>query len=97
MGVFTKLKNIFYDEEYIEEPEEDIKIEKPIKREFKREIKKEEVDDTPRVSEIKITGYVDEPVTPKKVEREPIREESSYRNERELFKPEKSSSSFSPL
>ena len=22
MGVFTKLKNIFYDEEYIEEPEE---------------------------------------------------------------------------
>ena len=94
MGVFTKLKNIFYDEEYIEEPEEDIKIEKPIKREFKREIKKEEVDDTPRVSEIKITGYVDEPVTPKKVEREPIREESSYRNERELFKPEKSSFNF---
>lgn len=94
MGVFTKLKNIFYDEEYIEEPEEDIKIEKPIKREFKREIKKEEVDDTPRVSEIKITGYVDEPVTPKKVEREPIREESSYRNERELFKPEKPSFNF---
>lgn len=100
MGVFTKLKNIFYDEEYIEEPEEDIKIEKPIKREFKREIKKEEVDDTPRVSEIKITGYVDEPVTPKKVEREPVREERAYReepsykNERELFKPEKSSFNF---
>lgn len=100
MGVFTKLKNIFYDEEYIEEPEEDIKIEKPIKREFKREIKKEEVDDTPRVSEIKITGYVDEPVTPKKVEREPVREERTYReepsykNERELFKPEKSSFNF---
>lgn len=94
MGVFTKLKNIFYDEEYIEEPEEDIKIEKPIKREFKREIKKEEVDDTPRVSEIKITGYVDEPVKEKKPEREVVKEEVSYKNERELFKPEKSSFNF---
>lgn len=94
MGVFTKLKNIFYDEEYIEEADEDIKIEKPVKREFKREIKKEEVDDTPRVSEIKITGYVDEPVTPKKPEREVAKEEPSYKNERELFKPEKSSFNF---
>ena len=94
MGVFTKLKNIFYDEEYIEEADEDIKIEKPVKREFKREIKKEEVDDTPRVSEIKITGYVDEPVTPKKPEREVVKEEPSYNNERELFKPEKSSFNF---
>ena len=94
MGVFTKLKNIFYDEEYIEEADEDIKIEKPVKREFKREIKKEEVDDTPRVSEIKITGYVDEPVTPKKPEREVVKEEPSYKNERELFKPEKSSFNF---
>ena len=94
MGVFTKLKNIFYDEEYIEEADEDIKIEKPVKREIKREIKKEEVDDTPRVSEIKITGYVDEPVTPKKPEREVVKEEPSYKNERELFKPEKSSFNF---
>ena len=94
MGVFTKLKNIFYDEEYIEEADEDIKIEKPVKREFKREIKKEEVDDTPRVSEIKITGYVDEPVTSKKPEREVAKEEPSYKNERELFKPEKSSFNF---
>ena len=94
MGVFTKLKNIFYDEEYIEEADEDIKIEKPVKREFKREIKKEEVDDTPRVSEIKITGYVDEPVTPKKPEREVVKEEPSYKNERELFKPGKSSFNF---
>lgn len=94
MGVFTKLKNIFYDEEYIEEADEDIKIEKPVKREFKREIKKEEVDDTPRVSEIKITGYVDEPATPKKPEREVVKEEPSYKNERELFKPEKSSFNF---
>ena len=94
MGVFTKLKNIFYDEEYIEEADEDIKIEKPVKREFKREIKKEEVDDTPRVSEIKITGYVDEPTTPKKPEREVVKEETSYKNERELFKPEKSSFNF---
>ncbi len=94
MGVFTKLKNIFYDEEYIEEADEDIKIEKPIKREFKKEIKKEEVDDTPRVSEIKITGYVDEPVIPKKVEKEVVKEEPTYKNERELFKSEKSSFNF---
>ncbi len=94
MGVFTKLKNIFYDEEYIEEADEDIKIEKPIKREFKKEITKEEVDDTPRVSEIKITGYVDEPVIPKKVEKEVIKEQTSYNSERELFKPEKSSFNF---
>lgn len=94
MGVFTKLKNIFYDEEYIEEPEEDIKIEKPIKREFKREINKEEIDDTPRVSEIKITGYVDEPVKEKKPEKEDIKEETTYKNERELFKTEKSSFNF---
>ena len=94
MGVFTKLKNIFYDEEYIEEADEDIKIEKPVKREFKREIKKEEVDDTPRVSEIKITRYIDEPATPKKPEREVAKEEPSYKNERELFKPEKSSFNF---
>lgn len=90
MGVFTKLKNIFYDEEYIEEPEEEIKIEKPTKREFKREVKKEEVDDTPRVSEIKITGYVDEPVNTKKIEKETVKEENSFDNERDLFKSEKS-------
>lgn len=94
MGVFTKLKNIFYDEEYIEEADEDIKIEKPIKREFKKEITKEEVDDTPRVSEIKITGYVDEPVIPKKVEKEVVKEQTSHNSERELFKPEKSSFNF---
>lgn len=90
MGVFTKLKNIFYDEEYIEEPEEEIKIEKPTKREFKREVKKEEVDDTPRVSEIKITGYVDEPVNNKKIEKETVKEDNSFDNERDLFKSEKS-------
>ena len=59
MGVFTKLKNIFYDEEYIEEPEEDIKIEKPIKREFKREnLTKDKIELKKQLEDLQETHYL---------------------------------------
>ena len=45
MGVFSKLKNIFYDEEVIEEPSTEIKIDKPAKK---------EIVEKPRVEEIKV-------------------------------------------
>ena len=48
MGVFSKLKNIFYDEEYVDEPETEIKkVEKTVK-------KSKEIDEKPRVEEIKV-------------------------------------------
>ena len=48
MGVFSKLKNIFYDEEYIDEPEAEIK-------KVDKVVKKEVEEAKPRVEEIKIT------------------------------------------
>ena len=41
MGVFSKLKNIFYDEEYIDEPEAEIKkVDKVVKKELEDKKKK---------------------------------------------------------
>ena len=34
MGVFSKLKNIFYDEVEVDEPAKEIKIDKPVKKEI---------------------------------------------------------------
>ena len=48
MGVFSKLKNIFYDEEYIDEPEAEIK-------KVDKVVQKEVEEAKPRVEEIKIT------------------------------------------
>ena len=48
MGVFSKLKNIFYDEEYVDEPEAEIK-------KVDKVLKKEVEEAKPRVEEIKIT------------------------------------------
>ena len=40
MGVFSKLKNIFYDEEYIDEPEAEIKkVDKVVKKEVEEGIR----------------------------------------------------------
>lgn len=45
MGVFSKLKNIFYDEVEVDEPAKEIKIDKPVKK---------EIVEKPRVEEIKV-------------------------------------------
>ncbi len=77
MGLFGKLKNIFYDEEYVEDTKEP-------KKESKKEIKKEVLDSTPRVEEIKI-----EKEEPKKAETVPVEKETNTFSERELFRSER--------
>lgn len=78
MGVFSKLKGIFYDEEYIEEPEAEVKkVDKIIKKEI-NEAK-------PKVEEIKITREEPKQEEVKKVTPTPVEEFS----ERELFRSER--------
>ena len=62
MGLFGKIKNIFYDEEIIEVPEETVKIEERPKIEEVKSIRREEVISRPK-EEVK-------PVTPIYTERE---------------------------
>ncbi len=83
MGLFNKLKNIFYDEEYVDEPEAEIKkVDKVVKKE-------KEVEEKPRVEEIKITR--EEPKREieevKRVTEEPKRDNNF--SERELFRSER--------
>lgn len=74
MGVFSKLKNIFYDEEVIEEPEVELKkVDKEVKKSF----------EMPKVEEVKTVveeGEEEKPVVNKV--------ESTF-NERELFRNER--------
>ena len=80
MGVFSKLKNIFYDEEYIDEPEAEIK-------KVDKVVKKEVEEAKPRVEEIKITRE-----EPKREEIKRVVEEPKSTNdfsERELFRSER--------
>lgn len=78
MGVFSKLKNIFYDEEVVEEPETELK---KVDKEVKREIKEE-----PKVEEIKVIKP--EPIiVPEKEEEKPKLDNTL--NERELFRSER--------
>ena len=73
MGVFSKLKNIFYDEEVIEEPEAEIKkVDKEIKKSFEE----------PKVEMIKVEE-------PKEEEKPQINKVESTLNERELFRSER--------
>ena len=77
MGVFSKLKNIFYDEEVIEEPSTEIKIDKPAKK---------EIVEKPRVEEIKVVRQEErrEP----EIKEEP-KSEPSFNSERDLFRSER--------
>ena len=80
MGVFSKLKNIFYDEEYIDEPEAETKTKKEL---FKKETK----DTKPKVEEVKPM-----PKVVKEEEKVPVKEEPKSENtfsERELFRSER--------
>ena len=80
MGVFSKLKNIFYDEEYIDEPEAEIK-------KVDKVVKKEVEEAKPRVEEIKITREEPKREEIKRVIEEP--KSSNDFSERELFRSER--------
>ena len=82
MGVFSKLKGIFYDEVVEDDEEVEEKEIKKVDKLLKREPKKE-IDDTPKIEEIKY----------KTVDIEPIKEETpkteSTFSERDLFRSER--------
>ena len=78
MGVFSKLKGIFYDEVVVDEdvPEEEIdKVDKIVKKEIK--------EDRPKVEEIKYKTIELEPE-----KEEPVKTDSTF-SERDLFKSER--------
>lgn len=76
MGVFSKLKNIFYDEVEVDEPSTEIKIDKPTKK---------EVVEKPRVEEIKVVRQ--EVREPEK--KEEVKRKEPTNNERDLFRSER--------
>ncbi len=77
MGVFSKLKNIFYDEEVIEEPEVELN---KVDREVKKEVEK------PKIEEIKVIKT--EPVGDIKEEFKNIKIEDTF-SDRELLRSER--------
>lgn len=78
MGVFSKLKNIFYDEVEVDEPAKEIKIDKPVKK---------EIVEKPRVEEIKIVRQEEKREEPKR--EETPKENDNFGNERDLFRSER--------
>lgn len=78
MGVFSKLKNIFYDEVEVDEPAKEIKIDKPVKK---------EIVEKPRVEEIKVVRQEEKREEPKR--EEALKENDNFGNERDLFRSER--------
>lgn len=78
MGVFSKLKNIFYDEVEVDEPAKEIKIDKPVKK---------EIVEKPRVEEIKVVRQEEKIEEPKR--EETAKENDNFGNERDLFRSER--------
>ena len=78
MGVFSKLKNIFYDEVEVDEPAKEIKIDKPVKK---------EIVEKPRVEEIKVVRQEEKREEPKR--EEAPKENHNFGNERDLFRSER--------
>lgn len=77
MGVFSKLKNIFYDEVEVDEASTEIKIDNKAKK---------EVIEKPRVEEIKVVRQeVKEPEKTENIQKET----PSFNNERDLFRSER--------
>jgi len=77
MGVFSKLKNIFYDEEVIEEKEDDFK---KIDRDIRREVEK------PKIEEIKVIKQ--EPIHEEEKVENKIEDTTDF-GDRELFRRER--------
>lgn len=78
MGVFSKLKNIFYDEVEVDEPAKEIKIDKPVKK---------EIVEKPRVEEIKVVRQEEKREEFKR--EETPKENDNFGNERDLFRSER--------
>lgn len=78
MGVFSKLKNIFYDEVEVDEPAKEIKIDKSVKK---------EIVEKPRVEEIKVVRQEEKREEPKR--EETPKENDNFGNERDLFRSER--------
>lgn len=78
MGVFSKLKNIFYDEVEVDEPAKEIKIDKPVKK---------EIVEKPRVEEIRVVRQEEKREEPKR--EETPKENDNFGNERDLFRSER--------
>ena len=78
MGVFSKLKNIFYDEVEVDEPAKEIKIDKPVKK---------EIVEKPRVEEIKVVRQEEKREESKR--EEAPKENDNFGNERDLFRSER--------
>lgn len=78
MGVFSKLKNIFYDEVEVDEPAKEFKIDKPVKK---------EIVEKPRVEEIKVVRQEEKREEPKR--EETAKENDNFGNERDLFRSER--------
>ena len=78
MGVFSKLKNIFYDGVEVDEPAKEIKIDKPVKK---------EIVEKPRVEEIKVVRQEEKREEPKR--EETPKENDNFGNERDLFRSER--------
>lgn len=78
MGVFSKLKNIFYDEVEVDEPAKEIKIDKPVKK---------EIVEKPRVEEIKVVRQEEKREEPKR--EEASKKNDNFGNERDLFRSER--------
>ncbi len=78
MGVFSKLKNIFYDEVEVDELAKEIKIDKPVKK---------EIVEKPRVEEIKVVRQEEKREEPKR--EETPKENDNFGNERDLFRSER--------
>ena len=78
MGVFSKLKNIFYDEVEVDELAKEIKIDKPVKK---------EIVEKPRVEERKVVRQEEKREEPKR--EETPKENDNFGNERDLFRSER--------
>lgn len=78
IGVFSKLKNIFYDEVEVDEPAKEIKIDRPVKK---------EIVEKPRVEEIKVVRQEEKREEPKR--EEAPKENDNFNSERDLFRSER--------
>ena len=87
MGVFSKLKGIFYDEVEVESDDELKKIDKSVKKEKTKE--KIEVEEKPKIEEIKYKTVEIEPEDDDKVEVESVPKTDNTFSERDLFRSDR--------
>ena len=85
MGVFNKLKSIFYDEVVVDEETQELdKVSKIVRRET------EEKDEAPKVEELKFKTVEMDPIDEEEeVEEKPVKKEAEPLGERDLFRSER--------